>query len=129
MSLATHDRATHSRKAARRSPNTWLGGDPQIYSVRRSPPSSGKIDSVRFSETGRKGTPSISRQDMVVQRLNTVQATWSDRERAQRRLQAIRKQEELMMMLADAALEDEMRLAVADGEQPILPPEIEVLRN
>ena len=33
------------------------------------------------------------------------------------------------MLLADAALEDGMRLAVADGEQPILPPEIEVLRN
>jgi hypothetical protein len=92
------------------------------------PSSQPKSELIRFPLTGPSGQR-IPRSDAVAQRLSTVRATWTDREREQRRLQAIRRQEELLMMLADAALEDDMRLAVADGEQPILPPEIEVLRN
>ena len=128
MSAAIENRV--ARKAARRSPSTWVDGDPQPRCVRRtesvgrSESSHSKSDLIRFPLT-----PSVARPDAVVQRLNTVQALWSNREREQRRMQAIAKQEDLLLMLADAALEDDMRLAVADGEQPILPPEIEILRN
>lgn len=128
MSTTTQERVARSNKAARRSPNTWLDGHPQSRGMRRGSQSNPKSDLIRFPLTGPSGG-SAGRSDVVAQRLSTVQATWSDREREQRRLQAIRRQEELMMMLADAALEDDMRQAVADGEQPILPPEIEVLRN
>lgn len=128
MSVTTQARTARSQKAARRSPNTWVDGHPQVRAVRRASSSPSKSDLIRFPLTGPDGNRS-SRVDAVANRLTTVQATWSDREREQRRLQAIRKQEELLMMLVDAALEDDMRLAVADGEQPILPPEIEVLRN
>ena len=129
MSVTTQELVGRSRKAARRSPNSWVDGHPQLRAVRRVPSSQPKSDLTRFPLTCPSGGRPAARPDAVAQRLSTVQSAWSDREREQRRLQAIRKQEELMMMLADAALEDDMRLAVADGEQPILPPEIEVLRN
>ena len=46
-------------------------------------------------------------------------------EREFRRLQAMRKQDELLMLMAIDELEDVLRVAVADGELPLLPPEIE----
>ena len=122
MSATLHSR---SHKTARRSENIWLDGHPQSTPTRRPTARPEKPDVIRFPDTG----PAARREDAVANRLSSVRATWSDRERELRRLQAIRKQEELMMLLADAAMEDGMRLAVADGEQPILPPEIEVLRN
>jgi hypothetical protein len=122
-------RLTRSQKAARRSPNTWLNGNPQPASTRRVPLLPSGTDVVRFPATKTTRTRKVANQDPITLRLNGVQAAWSDRERAQRRIQAIRKQEELLLLLADAELEDGFRLAVADGEQPVMPPEIDVLRN
>lgn len=128
MSVTTGNHTRRSTKAVRRSPDNWVDGHPQLGGVRRFQ-SEQKPDVVRFPQSEamprRRATP----PDAVIRRLSSVQATWSEREREQRRIAAIRKQQELLMLLADAELEDGVRLAVADGEQPIMPPEIEVLRN
>ena len=52
-----------------------------------------------------------------------MRATWSDAERESRRLNALRKQDELLMLIAGDDLEDSFRVAVADGELPLMPPE------
>jgi hypothetical protein len=93
--------------------------------MRRAPTVERKPEVIRFPGSAPTSTESIA----VSQRLSSVQATWSLRERELRRMEAVRKQQELLMLLADAELEDGLRLAVADGEQPVMPPEIEVLRN
>jgi hypothetical protein len=59
------------------------------------------------------------------ERCLSVRATWSDAERESRRLNALRKQDELLMLIAGDELEDSFRLAVADGELPLAPPEFE----
>lgn len=129
MSATTRDYTRRSTKAVRRSSDNWVDGHPQLGGVRRFQAPQQKPDIVRFPQS--KATPRrrTTQPAAVIERLSSVQATWSDREREQRRIAAIRKQQELLMLLADAELEDGVRLAVADGEQPILPPEIEVLRN
>jgi len=129
MSITTQERVSRSNKAARRSADAWLDGHPQPRDLRRASSPEPKSDVVRFPLAGPSGIPHSACPQAIAGRLSAVQLAWTDREREQRRLQAIRKQEELLMMLADAALEDDLRLAVADGEQPILPPEMEDLRN
>lgn len=122
MSTTTRSRLPNS---TRRSADNWPEGRAASKGTRRI--TSGKeADVIRFPD---RGPAAVRSQDAVAHRLTTVQATWSDHEREFRRLQAIRKQEELLTLLAGATLEDEVRLAVADGEQPIVPPEIELLRN
>jgi hypothetical protein len=117
---------TRSHKATRRSPNTWVDNHPDFYPTPRPSLRPEKPDVIRFPDTG---PVAARREDGVAHRLTGVRATWSARERELRRLQAIRKQEELLLLLADAELEDGMRMAVADGELPVLPPELDVLRN
>lgn len=117
--------AHRSQKATRRSSDRWSHGQPQPRGLRRVPTLERKPEVIRFPNSA----PASSESNAVSRRLSSVQATWSLRERELRRMEAIRKQQELLMLLADAELEDGLRLAVADGEQPVLPPEIEVLRN
>jgi len=109
----------------RRSPDNWKEGHPRLRGNRRVGEVERKTAVLRFPiPKAGQGRP-----DAFTQRLSSVQAAWSDREREQRRLDAIRKQQELLMLLADADLEEGMRMAVAAGEQPVVPPELEILRN
>jgi hypothetical protein len=71
-------------------------------------------------------TPADS-QECLEARRQRVSTRWSESERVYRRLQALRKQEELWLLLAGDDLEAELRSAVADGEQPVLIPELEGL--
>lgn len=125
---ATAHRVSGSQKAARRSPNTWRDGHPQRPTTRRLAPTPSEPTVLRFP-LSQASMPRSARENAVNRRLASVQSAWSTREREQRRIQAIRKQEELLMLMADAELEDVLRMAVADGEQPVYPPEIEALRN
>jgi hypothetical protein len=62
-------------------------------------------------------------------RLQSIRSAWSVAEREERRRQAIRKQEQLLLLLAGDDLESQFRRAVADGEQPVFAPELDVLEN
>jgi hypothetical protein len=68
-----------------------------------------------------------SREDVIADRIARIQQGWSAAEREQRRLQAIERQRELALLLASCELEETMRCAVANAEQPIAPPEMEAL--
>lgn len=69
--------------------------------------------------TARRAEPA----DALETRMQRINKRWSHTEREYRRLQALRKQEELMLMLAGDDLESLLRIAVADGEQPVCLPE------
>lgn len=128
MSAATQT-AAQGKKATRRSPNNWTNGNPRPRITRRWPAAQSEPSILRYPMIERSAATVTIGHAPIVKRLESVQSGWTARERELRRLQAIRKQEELLMLIADADLEDLLRSAVADGEQPILPPELEALRN
>jgi hypothetical protein len=124
--VSTTTRSRLQSSTRRPQENNWPHDQVRSSATGRVAARAEKPNVLRFPDTG---TALMRGPDAVAHRLTTVQSTWSDYEREFRRLRAIRKQEELLMLLAGAELEDEMRLAVANGEQPIVPPEIALLRN
>lgn len=122
--------ATSSRKAVRRSPAHWVKGHPRPTTARK-PAANGFEHSegptiVRFPVKTESTSPEDRYQSQVARERLRVMSGWSAAERERRRVHAIRKQEELMMLVACMELEDTIRLAVADGEQPVLPPEMDM---
>jgi hypothetical protein len=65
----------------------------------------------------------------VTSRRKSIKTAWSIRERDARRRQALRKQEDLLVLLAGSELEELVRDAVADGEQPVVLPEVAALQT
>ena len=98
---------TTTSKALRRSPDSWRGE--RTTHVDRTIP---------FSAHSKTSTG-----DHLEARMQRVNSRWSLSEREYRRLQALRKQEELLLLLAGDDLETVLRTAVADGEHPVYSPE------
>ena len=108
-------------RPVRRSPSTWINGYPRSVS-KRTPKEKVEPKLIRFS---RNGQAARDTSVAVAERAQLVRVEWSESEREARRLQAARKQEELLMLLADDQLEECMRLAVANGELPVSAPTME----
>jgi hypothetical protein len=116
-----------SRKAARRVSSRWLGGHPHRL-ARRSEQNDRPLI-VRFPVNPEEETRETarSRENAIARRIEQVRASWSPGERERRRLLALERQEELLMLLAAGDLEQTIRSAVAQGEQPVCPPEVAAL--
>ena len=115
-----------SSKAARRSPANWSGSHPH-RTAKRVSRREAEPTIVRFPtrpETDRKAE---LRDEEIARRVRLIQASWTPAERERRRVEAARRQEELLMILAANDLENTIRFAVAEGEQPVLPPEIRAM--
>lgn len=113
-----------AKKAVRRSPNTWVNGYPRSVG-KRAPQEKVESQLVRFPHKA-TGTGALrDSSKAVAERAQLVRVEWTAAERELRRLQAARKQEELLMLLAEDHLEECMRLAVANGELPVPTPTLE----
>ena len=81
----------------------------------------------RPDRTSQEARGPYPRNNVVGENLETkmerINSRWTHSERQLRRLQALRKQEELMLLLAGDDIESLLRAAVADGEQPVCSPE------
>jgi len=116
-------------RATRRSPSNWVGGRPR-QPMKRTFDERDEPTIVRFPlepEERTNGKPREAAE--LARKARRVNAGWSDAERERRRMQAIQKQEELMMLLAGADLEVAIRLAVAESERPVTLPEVEALQG
>jgi hypothetical protein len=102
-------------KALRRSPDSWRGDHLARVDRAKSDANGHTIPLPRHSDS-RTG-------EHLEARMRRVNSRWSFSEREYRRLQALRKQEELLLLLAGDDLESVLRTAVADGEHPVYSPE------
>jgi hypothetical protein len=123
----TANYAQAAKKGVRRSHANWVSG--QLHrAARRTATRNDRPTIVRFpvdEAAARSQRP--SREDVIADRIARIQQGWSAAEREQRRLQAIERQRDLALLLASCELEETMRCAVANAEQPIAPPEMEAL--
>jgi len=114
---STQAMTSPARKAPRRSSSQW----------RDERPIPGRSLKVRAEGAAILPFPGATGGENLETRVQRVNKRWTLSEREYRRLQALRKQEELWLILAGEDLESELRAAVADGEQPVLLPELEGL--
>jgi hypothetical protein len=124
--LRTEPRDSQSQsKSFRRSAADWVNSHPHRRGM--SPLDVEEPTIVRFPEPRELEKGRRLASDEIARRARLVRESWSHEEREHRRVAAVRKQDELMLVLAATGLEDAMRLAVAAGEQPVAAPELEML--
>jgi len=112
------DPSATRKKAVRRLAAHWSDTHPRRFPNRVA--SGDDLATIPFPNAG------VLVPENVATRARLVSMSWSQSEREYRRRQALRKQEELLQLVAADELEDTLRLAVADGEQPVLLPECEL---
>lgn len=102
-------------------------GNWSAKSPRRIPIQNSSCVPPRILRLSEKSSEAEASEEEIAGRIRFFRSSWSREERTQRRLRAILKQDEFLMLLEQAETEEALRVAIADGELPIIPPGLEGL--